>query len=76
LANSCSYKRERKTPNALFYVVIFDPDIEPLNLLECEKRTADFVVFTDCPPGPEEQKKSTQHHSYRFASNSPLPEAP
>jgi hypothetical protein len=57
LANSCSYKRERKTPNALslFYVVIFDPDIEPL-LLECDKRTADFVVFTDCPPGPEEQK--------------------
>jgi hypothetical protein len=47
-------------PCLYFYVVIFDPDIEPLNLLECEvKRTADFVVFTDCPPGPEEQKKST-----------------
>jgi hypothetical protein len=40
--------------------VIFDPDIALLNLLEYAKRTADLVVFTDCPPGPEEQKKSTR----------------
>jgi len=24
----------------------------------CEIRTAEYVVFTDCPPGPEEQKVS------------------
>jgi hypothetical protein len=56
--------------------VIFDPDIEPLILLEC-KRTADFVVFTDCPPGPEEQKKSTFTSFISFEHQiPPLPEAP
>src|SRR3989442_1605045 len=65
---SISYSRARSTRMALDLFLICDfssccDTTSPVGI--CVMRTAEYVVFTDCPPGPEEQNVlGGAHHAY------------
>jgi hypothetical protein len=64
-------------PCLYFYVVIFDPDIEPLNLLECESNERILLYLPIVHLVLKKEKIDLTHHSYRFEHQiPPLPEAP
>jgi hypothetical protein len=53
-----SSRRERRTPIALslFLCWLFSSwQVTTSPVGRCVMRTAESVVFTDCPPGPEER---------------------
>src|SRR5947209_10039753 len=64
LSSSISYNRERNTRNALARFLICDfsswqETTSPVGM--CVIRTAEYVVLTDWPPGPDEQKVSIRN---------------
>ena len=60
-SRSTSYNRARRTLNAFSRFLICDFSSWQLTTVfvgRCVNRTAEYVVFTDWPPGPEEQNVS------------------
>src|SRR5688500_10995287 len=56
-SSSCRRARKIRIAFSLFLICDFSSCIETTTFVgRCVRRTAEYVVLTDWPPGPEEQK--------------------